>query len=89
MIKEYFSSRKKVISSPLDSSSKKQHQVDRFIPHSISKNLYSLFSETKDNTKITSPSTQSCQSQNYSEFLERNLITDTNDFNSRKLLHFG
>ena len=51
MIKEYFSSRKKTMTSPFDSSSKKKkpHQVDRFIPHSISKNLYSLFKDVDDN----------------------------------------
>lgn len=39
-------SNNKVSSSPFDSSSKKKRKhCDRFIPHSVSKNLYSLFEE--------------------------------------------
>ena len=34
----------KVFSSPFESSSKKKRKdIDRFIPHSVSKNLYTLF----------------------------------------------
>lgn len=34
----------KILSSPFESSSKKKKKdIDRFIPHSVSKNLYSLF----------------------------------------------
>lgn len=36
----------KGFSSPFESSSKKKRKdIDRFIPHSVSKNLYSLFEE--------------------------------------------
>ncbi len=39
----------KILSSPFNnSSSKKKKMLDRFIPHSVSKNLYSLFDKDEN-----------------------------------------
>lgn len=78
MIKEYLSSRKKTMTSPFDSSSKKKkiHQVDRFIPHSVSKNLYSLFNDVPNSQGLFGESSTSSNTKNYTHFLEQNLIND-------------
>ena len=42
----------KILSSPFESSSKrKKRDIDRFIPHSVSKNLYSMFEEAATDPK--------------------------------------
>lgn len=59
----------KIFSSPFESSSKKKKKdIDRFIPHSVSKNLYSLFEEAS----ITKP-----KNKPYENILEENLRTTT------------
>lgn len=55
----------KMFSSPFESSSKKKRKdIDRFIPHSVSKNLYSLFEEA---------SSTKCPKKQYDAILEENL----------------
>lgn len=67
----------KGISSVFESSSKKkQKQIDRFIPHSISKNLYPLFEE--------GPCTHK-KEKGYSNILGENLLTSNS---TGKVLHF-
>lgn len=42
----------KLFTSPFESSSKrKKRDIDRFIPHSVSKNLYSMFEEAASDNK--------------------------------------
>lgn len=44
----------KIFTSPFDSSNKrKRRDIDRFIPHSVSKNLYSMFEEAAGENKTT------------------------------------
>lgn len=60
----------KILSSPFDSSSKKKKKdIDRFIPHSVSKNLYSLFEEA---------STSMTKNKKYESILGENLRSTTN-----------
>lgn len=55
----------KIFSSPFESSSKKKRKdIDRFIPHSVSKNLYSMFEEA---------SSIKCTKKQYENILEENL----------------
>ena len=63
--------------SPFESSSKKKAKyIDRFIPHSVSKNLYPLFQQHSENTK---------QDKNYSNVLQENLLTSNS---TSKVLRF-
>lgn len=72
-------SHNKVMSSPFDSSSKKKRiQGDRFIPNSVTKNLYSLFQQASSETKNK-------KSQNYTNLLGEQLFPS----NSGKILNFG
>ena len=88
MIKQYFSNKKNSFTSPFNSSSKKKklHQVDRFIPHSVSKNLYHLFNEPSLPVTTSKPNNTT---KNYENFLEQNLLDDFISVNTGKLLHFG
>jgi len=91
MIKEYFSSRKSNMTSPFDSSSKKKKflQPDRFIPHSVSKNIYSLFNDASNTLSSKTDKPSSSGQKSYSNFLEQNLIENLNSKTTGKLLHFG
>lgn len=72
----------KVLSSPFESSSKKKRRdIDRFIPHSVSKNLYNLFNEAQE----MQPSSSS-KKKGYSALLEENLFSHQNDCG--KVLNF-
>ena len=74
-------------SSPFESSSKKKRKdIDRFIPHSVSKNLYNLFSDTVNPNKIASGSQSSQKKKGYSIILEENLLTNHRDCG--KVLNF-
>ena len=69
----------KVLSSPFGSSSKKKKsQGDRFIPKSVTKNLYSLFEEASSDTKNN-------KAQNYTSLLGEQLFPT----NTGKILNFG
>lgn len=68
----------KILSAPFESSSKKKKKdIDRFIPHSVTKNLYSLFEEA-------SLSEGKCQT--YSSMLGSNLLHQNKA--QGKVLHF-
>lgn len=72
----------KIFSSPFESSSKKKKKdIDRFIPHSVSKNLYHLFNEPNDIHSISSS-----KKKGYSTILEENLFSHQNDCG--KVLNF-
>ena len=79
------------MTSPFDSSSKKKKkQIDRFIPHSVSKNLYSMFSEIDSNRNENQSIMSKNYGKNYSDFLEQNLMNDHYlSSNQSKVLHFG
>lgn len=67
----------KGMSSAFESSSKKKKkQIDRFIPHSVSKNLYPLFEESECSGK---------KNKGYSNALGENLFTSNS---TGKVLHF-
>ena len=57
MLSEYFSTQKKKIRSTFydSSSNKKNIKADRFIPHTVSKNLFALFNELNDTNKAENP----------------------------------
>ena len=58
----------KIFSSPFESSSKrKRKDIDRFIPHSVSKNLYSMFEEAASSTNKSD--------KNYENILGENLLS--------------
>jgi len=67
-----------ILSSPFDSSSKKKKiQGDRFIPNSVTKNLYSLFDEAASEPKS--------KAHTYTNLLGEQLFPTT----SGKILNFG
>ena len=68
----------KILSSPFESSSKrKKKNIDRFIPHSVSKNLYSLFEEAATEPKK--------KQKYYQSILGENLFSNSN---CAKVLNF-
>lgn len=59
------------MSSPFESSSKrKRRDIDRFIPHSVSKNLYSMFEEAASEPQK--------KQKYYENILEENLLHQSN-----------